>query len=341
MRSTSSSSSSGPHDLAHKGVLHVASLAASRDCDSLLYNPLIVPVPEVAHKVLGLELSAGVSSTGLIEIYSLCTSVFASLSNCCDRCRERSSSQPLKNLVPPSLPPLRDGGSPEGHTLGSAGPAPSSVGSLGSGQLNSLPIVLSRQNSSSTEEDAASEPEAAGQLSSTSEEAASADESAQTHMEAPELPSSRTGAISQRHHVSLSCCKATALYIAVQKRALPWYCSQSLLPCILSVLPLLGDQGGPCDCSCAGYQGNGKQQAAYVQINGDARPGIVEQERPLSARSFSRSGSTSFSKGLLTGEGAIPGADHWHQESRQPWDPCMRRLLYVLRHTAMKLVFAR
>ena len=75
--------------------------------------------------------------------------------------------------------------------------------------------------------------------------------------------------------------------------------------------------------ACAGHQGNGKQQAAYVQINGDARHGTEEQERPLSARSFSRSGSTSFSKGLHTGENAIPGADHWHKGSRQPWNPCL------------------
>lgn len=112
--------------------------------------------------------------------------------------------------MPPSVPSLREGGSPQGQTLGSAG-------SMGSGQLNSLPIVLSRQNSSSTEEDAASEPEAAGQLSSTSEEAASADESAQTNMEVPELPHSTTGAISQTHQISLSCCQATALFIAEQK----------------------------------------------------------------------------------------------------------------------------
>ena len=63
-----------------------------------------------------------------------------------------------------------------------------------------------------------------------------------------------------------------------------------------------------------------------MQINGDARPGTAEQERLLSARSFSRSGSTSFSKGLHTGENAHLGADHWHQESRQPWSPCMWRL---------------
>ena len=139
--------------------------------------------------------------------------------------------------MPPSLPSLREGGSPQGETLGSAG----SAGSMGNGQLNSLPIVLSRQNSSSTEEDAASEPEATGQLSSTSEEAASADESAQTNMEVPELPHSTTGAISQTHQISLSCCQATALFIAEQKKSSSWQCSQLLLSCILSALPLLGD----------------------------------------------------------------------------------------------------
>lgn len=77
-RSTSSSSSR-PRALPHKGVLHVTSLAASRDCDSLLSDAVIVLVPEAAQRVLSLELSAGVSSTELQEICFLCTSVFASL----------------------------------------------------------------------------------------------------------------------------------------------------------------------------------------------------------------------------------------------------------------------
>ena len=73
-----------------------------------------------------------------------------------------------------------------------------------------------------------------------------------------------------------------------------------------------------------------------MRINGDARPGTEEPERPLSARSFSRTRSTSFSKGLHTGENAIPGADHWHQGSRQPWNPCIWCLHCDLRSTAFE-----
>jgi len=108
-----------------------------------------------------------------------------------DCSRKWSNSQALKNMLAPSLPSLKE--SPEGRLLGSPGQAEGSPGQQHSGQLSSLPIVLSRQNSSSSEEDAASEPEIAGQLSDPSEDVDSADGSAQTTVEAAEFAHGSSG----------------------------------------------------------------------------------------------------------------------------------------------------
>ena len=106
-----------------------------------------------------------------------------------------SSSQPLRNLLPPSLPTLKESSSPEVRILGSSVQDDAAPVQQGSGQLSSAPIVLSRQNSSSSEgEDAASEPEAAGQLSASSEEAdSSGGGSEQTTVKAPEQAESTSG----------------------------------------------------------------------------------------------------------------------------------------------------
>ena len=111
-----------------------------------------------------------------------------------------SDRQPVKNLLPPSLPQVQKHEGPEDRAAGSAAGADGQVegapAHLGSGQLSSLPIVLSRQNSGSSgddEEEAASEPDAAGTLSSTSEEAASVEGSAQTTVEMPDSAQHASG----------------------------------------------------------------------------------------------------------------------------------------------------
>ena len=104
--------------------------------------------------------------------------------------QDSSDGQPVKNLLPPSLPQLqkheRTEDRAEGSGAGAGGQAEGASAHPGSGRLSSLPIVLSRQNSNSSgeeEEEAASEPDAAGTLSSTSEEATSVEGSAQTTVE--------------------------------------------------------------------------------------------------------------------------------------------------------------
>ena len=110
------------------------------------------------------------------------------------QCRINSNSQPLRNMLPPSLPTLKESSSPEVRILGSSVQDEAAPAQQGSGQLSSAPIVLSRQNSSSSEgEDAASEPEAAGQLSVSSEEADSAGGSEQTTVSALEQAESTSG----------------------------------------------------------------------------------------------------------------------------------------------------
>lgn len=111
-----------------------------------------------------------------------------------------SDRQPVKNLLPPSLPQLQKHEGPEdraeGSAAGAGGQAEGAPAHLGSGQLSSLPIVLSRQNSISSaggEDEAASEPDEAGTLSSTSEEAASVEGSAQTTVEVPESAQHASG----------------------------------------------------------------------------------------------------------------------------------------------------
>lgn len=124
--------------------------------------------------------------------------------------RQNGSQQPVKNLLPPSLPSLQEQDSPE-RPLQSANSSreedteqkeegtPAQHGSVA---LSSLPIVLSRQNSTSSEgdeDDAASEPEAAGELSTTSEDAASAEGSAQTTVEIPEAAQHASGMLLHVH----------------------------------------------------------------------------------------------------------------------------------------------
>ena len=111
-----------------------------------------------------------------------------------------SDRQPVKNLLPPSLPQLQKHEGPEHPAAGSDSGADRQVegapARIGSSQLSSLPIMLSRQNSNSSgedEEDAASEPDAAGTLSSASEEAASVEGSAQTTVEVPDFAQHASG----------------------------------------------------------------------------------------------------------------------------------------------------
>ena len=111
-----------------------------------------------------------------------------------------SDRQPVQNLLPPSLPQLQKHEGREDWAAGSAAgadrQAEGAPAHLGSGQLSSLPIVLSRQNSNSSgedEEEATSEPDAAGTLSSTSEEAASVEGSAQTTVEVPDSAQHASG----------------------------------------------------------------------------------------------------------------------------------------------------
>ena len=111
-----------------------------------------------------------------------------------------SDRQPVKNLLPPSLPQLQKHEGPgdraEGSAAGAGGQAEGAPAHLGGGQLSSLPIVLSRQNSNSSaggEDEAASEPDEVGTLSSTSEEAASVEGSAQTTVEVPDSAQHASG----------------------------------------------------------------------------------------------------------------------------------------------------
>ena len=121
----------------------------------------------------------------------------------------------MRNMLPPSLPSLKESSSPEGRALGNSLQAEATSPQHGSGQLSSAPIVLSRQNSSSSEEGgAASEPEAAGVLSPSSEELDSGGGSAQTTVRAPELAHSASGDATALHqHMShkvllmLRCCR--------------------------------------------------------------------------------------------------------------------------------------